>query len=260
MNFDLQRPRTAPRHGCESGASGARRRKLLAGQGLRVAIAARRNHAARVAQRRDPRGWRDGTGGDRGPTSTRKGPPRNSPQRRKRALGRVDILINAAGGSRPIDVNATREQWMEGAHAQLSCACASSPTRCCPACASVGGGRIVNLTGTSEPRVINAAFLRQGGGPTPGPRALSRRDRQRRRDDQQHPARARIRSEQISQALPHARGTSSAFAREEIPMGPLRRPPRKTRLRWRSFWPRRWRATSPGTVIPVDGGMYRFAF
>jgi 3-oxoacyl-[acyl-carrier protein] reductase len=30
------------------------------------------------------------------------------------ALGRVDILINAAGGSRPITFDATKEQWHEG--------------------------------------------------------------------------------------------------------------------------------------------------
>src|SRR2546423_167709 len=30
------------------------------------------------------------------------------------ALGRVDILINAAGGSRPLPFEATKEQWQEG--------------------------------------------------------------------------------------------------------------------------------------------------
>ncbi len=30
------------------------------------------------------------------------------------ALGRVDILINAAGGSRPITFDASKEQWQEG--------------------------------------------------------------------------------------------------------------------------------------------------
>lgn len=29
-------------------------------------------------------------------------------------LGRVDILVNAAGGSRPIPFDAAKEQWREG--------------------------------------------------------------------------------------------------------------------------------------------------
>src|SRR5690606_26882921 len=32
----------------------------------------------------------------------------------RRLLGRVDILINAAGASRPVPFEATKEQWLEG--------------------------------------------------------------------------------------------------------------------------------------------------
>jgi 3-oxoacyl-[acyl-carrier protein] reductase len=32
----------------------------------------------------------------------------------ERLLGHVDILINAAGGSRPVPFDATKEQWLEG--------------------------------------------------------------------------------------------------------------------------------------------------
>ena len=31
-----------------------------------------------------------------------------------KALGRVDILANAAGGSRPLPLNASKAEWMEG--------------------------------------------------------------------------------------------------------------------------------------------------
>jgi len=72
-------------------------------------------------------------------------------------LGRVDILINAAGGSRPITFDATKEQWQEGmtlnfwrirelTHAIV------------PAMKKNNFGRILNLTGTSEPKILNAAF------------------------------------------------------------------------------------------------------
>ena len=35
-------------------------------------------------------------------------------ERAVKALGRVDVLVNAAGGSRPLPVSAPKEQWMEG--------------------------------------------------------------------------------------------------------------------------------------------------
>src|SRR5688572_25493495 len=74
-----------------------------------------------------------------------------------RALGRVDILINCAGGSRPLPVDAPDERWMEAmtlnftrvrqlTHALL------------PSMIDNAWGRIVNITGKSEPEGLNAAF------------------------------------------------------------------------------------------------------
>ena len=73
-----------------------------------------------------------------------------------KALGRVDILVNAAGGSRPLPLEGTREQWLEGmtlnffrlrelTHALM------------PGMQQHGYGRVINLTGTREPRNLNAA-------------------------------------------------------------------------------------------------------
>ena len=73
-----------------------------------------------------------------------------------RALGRVEILINAAGGSRPYPFEASKEQWAEGMLVnfirlrELSHAVV-------PAMKACGWGRIVNITGSSEPRGLNAA-------------------------------------------------------------------------------------------------------
>ena len=74
-----------------------------------------------------------------------------------RALGRVDILINCAGGSRPLPVDAPDERWVEAmtlnftrvrqlTHALL------------PWMIENHLGRIVNITGKSEPEGLNAAF------------------------------------------------------------------------------------------------------
>ena len=73
------------------------------------------------------------------------------------ALGHVDILVNAAGGSRPITFDATKAEWHEGmtlnfwrlrelTHAIV------------PGMRTQKFGRIVNFTGTSEPKILNAAF------------------------------------------------------------------------------------------------------
>src|SRR5688572_20433234 len=72
-------------------------------------------------------------------------------------LGRVDILINNAGGSRPMPVDAPEERWVEAmtlnftrprqlTHALL------------PSMMANRWGRIVNITGKSEPEGLNASF------------------------------------------------------------------------------------------------------
>src|SRR6516225_7596702 len=72
-------------------------------------------------------------------------------------LGAVEILVNNAGGSRPFKVDATEEQWNEAmtlnftrqrqlTHALLDQMMARQ------------WGRIINITGKSEPEGINGAF------------------------------------------------------------------------------------------------------
>ena len=73
------------------------------------------------------------------------------------ALGRVDILVNNAGGSRPLPVDAPDAKWDEAialnftryrqvTHALL------------PQMIERKWGRIINITGKSEPEGLNAAF------------------------------------------------------------------------------------------------------
>ena len=72
-------------------------------------------------------------------------------------LGRVDILVNNAGGSRVLPIDAPEERWTEAitlnftrqrqiAHALL------------PGMIERRWGRIINITGKSEPEHLNAAF------------------------------------------------------------------------------------------------------
>jgi 3-oxoacyl-[acyl-carrier protein] reductase len=73
------------------------------------------------------------------------------------ALGTVEILVNNAGGSRPFGKDADETQWDEALtlnftrHRQLT-------HRLLPAMIANGWGRIVNITGKSEPEGINGAF------------------------------------------------------------------------------------------------------
>jgi len=104
----------------------------------------------------------------------------------QKELGHVDILINNAGGSRPLPVDAPDSQWDEAialnftsyrriAHALL------------PQMIERKWGRIVNITGKSEPEGLNAAFAAKaavllGQGPVA-------RDRRARHHHQLHSAR-----------------------------------------------------------------------
>lgn len=74
-----------------------------------------------------------------------------------KALGRVEILVNNAGGSRNFGKDATEEQWNEALtlnftrHRQLA-------NRLLPAMAEKKWGRIINITGKMEPDNVNGAF------------------------------------------------------------------------------------------------------
>jgi 3-oxoacyl-[acyl-carrier protein] reductase len=74
-----------------------------------------------------------------------------------KALGRVEILVNNAGGSRNFGKDATEEQWNEALtlnftrHRQLA-------NRLLPAMAEKKWGRVINITGKMEPDNVNGAF------------------------------------------------------------------------------------------------------
>ena len=170
------------------------------------------------------------------------------------ALGHVDILVNSAGGSRPIGIDASKEVWMEGltlnflrirelTHALL------------PGMRERGWGRVINLTGTSEPRMLNAAFSAKAAVHV-WAKGLSReiaKDGVTIHCIQP----GRIRSEQISKRYPTLE-SELAFAREEIPMGRFGEPEELANLA--IFLASPLASYLTGTVIPVDGGMYRYAF
>ena len=172
----------------------------------------------------------------------------------EKTLGRVDILINAAGGSRPYPFEATKEQWAEGmlvnfirlrelSHAMV------------PGMKARGWGRIVNITGSSEPRGLNAANSAKA--------AVHAWAKGLSREMAAHGITinsiqpGRILSEQITRFHPTA-DDRKKFAQENIPIGRFGEPEELANLAVFLASPRAGYIT--GTVIPVDGGMSRFAF
>ena len=251
MDFEFSR-HTALVTGASRGIGRAIARGLAL-QGVKVAAAARRSHLLRelvdeVAQH----------GGERPVVIEADLYTENAAEtlasQAASALGRIDILINAAGGSRPIAFDATRDVWMEAmvlnffrlrelTHAVI------------PGMRERNWGRIVNLTGTSEPRMINAAFSAKaavhawakGLSREVAPHNITINSIQP----------GRIRSEQISKRYPTPE-SEREFARAEIPMGRFGEPEELANLA--IFLASPLASYITGTVIPVDGGMYRFAF
>ena len=172
----------------------------------------------------------------------------------EKALGRVDILINAAGGSRPYPFEASKEQWAEGilvnfirlrelSHAVI------------PGMVKRRWGRIINITGSSEPRGLNAANSAKA--------AVHAWAKGLSREMAKHDITinsiqpGRIMSEQIVRFHPTEEDRRK-FAEENIPMGRFGEPEELANLAVFLASPRAGYIT--GTVTPVDGGMSRFAF
>jgi len=169
-------------------------------------------------------------------------------------LGRVDILINAAGGSRPMPYDSPVEKWTEGltinffrlrelSHAVL------------PGMIENRWGRIVNITGTSEPRGVNAANSAKA--------AVHAWAKGLTREITKHGITinsiqpGRIMSEQIVRMYP-TEDDRRKFAQENIPAGRFGAPEELAALA--IFLCSVPAGYITGTVIPVDGGMSRFAF
>ncbi|OGA49116.1 MAG: 3-oxoacyl-ACP reductase [Betaproteobacteria bacterium RIFCSPLOWO2_12_FULL_62_58] len=172
----------------------------------------------------------------------------------KQHLGRVDILVNAAGGSRPIPFEAPIEKWEEGmtlnfyrlrelSHAVI------------PGMIENGWGRIINITGSSEPRGINAANSAKAAVHA-WAKGLSR-EMARHGITVNSIQPGRIISEQILRMHP-TEENRKRFAEENIPAGRFGEPAELANLVVFLASPLAGYIT--GTVIPVDGGMSRFAF
>jgi len=168
-------------------------------------------------------------------------------------LGRIDILVNSAGGSRPLPVDAPEERWEEAmtlnftrlrqlTHAVL------------PSMVENRWGRIINITGKSEPEGINAAFAAKAAVHA-WAKGLSREIGRDGITVNCIPP-GRIMSEQIRRNYPP--DYREKFAQHEIPVGYWGEPEDLAVLAVFLASPLARYIT--GAVLPVDGGLRRYQF
>ena len=227
--------------------------KMLATEGVKLCIAARRKNLL------DDLAKEITAAGGIAPAIVevdimQDGAPQKLADAARAALGHVDILVNSAGGSRPaIPIDAPEEEWdsvmtlnfvrvRQLTHAVL------------PDMISNQWGRIINLSGKSEPDALLAA--------TPAKAAIHGWSKGLSRTVGKHGitvnclAPGRIMSEQIR------RKYSAEFRaheeQNEIPVGRYGEPEEIAAMA--VFLASSHGSYVTGTVIPVDGGMRRFAF
>ena len=168
-------------------------------------------------------------------------------------FGHVDILVNNAGGSRPLPVDAPDSAWNDAielnfnryrqvAHALL------------PQMIKREWGRIINVTGKSEPEGLNAAFAAKAAVHA-WAKGLSREIGEHGITVNCIPP-GRIMSEQIRRNYPE--DYRKRFAEEEIPVGYWGEPEDLAALVVFLASPVARYIT--GAVIPVDGGLRRYQF
>jgi 3-oxoacyl-[acyl-carrier protein] reductase len=169
------------------------------------------------------------------------------------ALGAVDILVNNAGGSRRFTLEASEEQWQEAITLNFTRQ-RQLTQRLLPAMIERRWGRIINITGKSEPEGINGAFCAKAAMHS-WAKGLSREVGKFGITVNSIPP-GRIMSEQIERNYsPEYRQWQSEH---EIPVGEYGQPADIAHLACFLASPLARYIT--GAVIPVDGGLRRYQF
>jgi 3-oxoacyl-[acyl-carrier protein] reductase len=224
----------------------------LAGEGVRLAIAARReDRLQEVAAEIRANGGAD-------PViivcdQMADTAPETVSQAALDGLGSVDILVNNAGGSRAFDLDTGDDAWDEALtlnftrHRQLT-------HRLLPQMIERQWGRIINITGKSEPEGINGAFCAKAAMHS-WAKGLSREVGRHKITVNSVPP-GRIISEQILRNYtPEYRQWQSDH---EIDVGEYGQPEDLANLVCFLASPQARYIT--GAVIPVDGGLRRYQF
>jgi 3-oxoacyl-[acyl-carrier protein] reductase len=168
-------------------------------------------------------------------------------------LGAIDIIINNAGGSRQFKIDASEELWHEAMTLNFTRQ-RQITHRLLDQMIARKWGRIVNITGKSEPEHLNGAFCAKAAMHA-WAKGLSREVGKHGITVNSIPP-GRIMSEQIRRNYtPEYRQWQSEH---EIPVGRYGEPEELAALACFLVSPLAGYIT--GTVIPVDGGLRRYQF
>jgi 3-oxoacyl-[acyl-carrier protein] reductase len=169
------------------------------------------------------------------------------------ALGSVEILINNAGGSRRFTLEASEAQWEEALTLNFTRQ-RQLAHRLLPQMMARKWGRIVNITGKSEPEGLNGAFAAKAAMHA-WAKGLSREVGRHGITVNCVPP-GRINSEQILRNYPPE--FRKKESEEDIPVGEYGQPADIANLVCFLASPLARYIT--GAVIPVDGGLRRYQF
>ena len=222
--------------------------KALAAEGVKLAVVARRRNLLETLQ--------DEIGAKLvviGCDLMQEDAPAKIAQAALAGLGSVEILVNNAGGSRAFKLDASEEQWNEALTLNFTRQ-RQLTHRLLGQMMAKKWGRIVSLTGKSEPEGINGAFCAKA--------AMHSWSKGLSREVGKHGITVncippgRIISEQILRNYtPEYRKWQSEH---EIPVGEYGQPEDIANLVCFLASPRARYIT--GAVIPVDGGLRRYQF
>ena len=168
-------------------------------------------------------------------------------------LGSVEILINNAGGSRKFTLDSGEEQWEEALTLNFTRQ-RQLAHQLLPQMMANKWGRIVNITGKSEPEGLNGAFAAKAAMHA-WAKGLSREVGKHGITVNSIPP-GRIMSEQILRNYPPEYRKKQS--EEEIPVGEYGQPADIANLVCFLVSPLARYIT--GAVIPVDGGLRRYQF
>jgi len=170
------------------------------------------------------------------------------------ALGQVDILVNCAGGSRPLPVEAGDQAWDE-AFALNFTAVRRLTDALLPGMRRRRWGRVINISGSMEPRSLNAASAAKAAVHV-WAKGLSC-DVAREGVTVNTIAPGRINSEQILNRLHPTEQARQDFIAANIPIGHFGEPEDMGNMA--AFLCSPLAGYITGAVVPVDGGMHYFA-
>jgi 3-oxoacyl-[acyl-carrier protein] reductase len=163
------------------------------------------------------------------------------------AVGPIEVLVNCAGGSRAVAVEAGDDAWDE-AFAVNFTAGRRLAGELLPAMRKARWGRVINITSLMEPRSLNAAIAAKAAFHL-WAKGLSR-DLAAEGITFNNIAPGRIDSEQVDRL--YTKAARDEFIRRNIPMGHFGKPADIAHLV--AFLASPLAGYITGTVIPVDGG------